>query len=56
MPLERVFIDTNILVSAVACDRNERKLLHMAAEGEAIRQPADAPSISPDATRLTTNN
>lgn len=34
MPLERVFIDTNVLVSAIAFNGKERELLHLALDGE----------------------
>ncbi len=36
MPLERVFIDTNVLVSAIAFDGKERELLHLETEGQII--------------------
>lgn len=34
MPLERVFIDTNVLVSAIAFNGKERELLHLALDGK----------------------
>lgn len=34
MPLERVFIDTNVLVSAIAFSGKERQVLHLALENK----------------------
>lgn len=34
MPLERVFIDTNVLVSAIAFNGREREVLHLATDGK----------------------
>ena len=34
MPLERVFIDANIVISAIICRGRERELLHLASDGK----------------------